>query len=242
MQPLTAHQILTVWEAGLGQHPVERALTILQHASGGETIEALAGLTVGERDRRLIEAREQTFGRTLDAYVECGACAERLEFSVTTDSIRAAPATVASGQLRIADVELRLRPPTTNDLRALRSCGSVQRARERLVELCVVGLLRDGEAVAANPLPANVVAAAAARISALDPQAEVLIDLSCPACQAHEQILFDIAAFFWSEIAARAKRLLHEIHLLARAYCWSEADILGMSPRRRECYLTMVQK
>ena len=79
-------------------------------------------------------------------------------------------------------------------------------------------------------------------MSALDPQAEVLIDLSCPACQAREQILFDIAAFFWSEIAARAKRLLHEIHLLARAYCWSEADILGMSPGRRDCYLTMVQK
>jgi hypothetical protein len=242
MQPLTAHQILTVWEMGLGQHPVERALTIL-HASDGESLEALAGLTVAERDRRLLDAREQTFGRTLDAYVECSACAERLEFSLTTDSIRtAARPTVASGRLRIADVELGLRPPTSNDLRALRSCGNVESAHERLVELCVVEPIRDGETIAANALPGNVVAAAAARMSALDPQAEVLIDLSCPICQASEQILFDIAAFFWSEIAVRAKRLLHEIHLLARAYCWSEADILGMSPHRRECYLTMVQE
>jgi hypothetical protein len=242
MQPLTAHQILKVWEAGLGQHPVERALTILQHACGGETIDALAELTVGERDRRLIEAREQTFGSTLDAYVECGACAERLEFSLTTDSIRTAPPTGSSGRLLIADVELSLRLPTSHDLRALRSCGSVEHAHERLVELCVVGPVRDGRAIAGDALPGNVVAAAAARLSALDPQAEVLIDLSCPACQGQEQILFDIAAFFWSEIAARAKRLLREVHLLARAYCWSEADILGMSPRRRECYLTMVQE
>ena len=91
MQPLTAHQILTVWEVGLGQHPVERALTIL-HASDGASVEALAALTVGERDRRLLDAREQTFGRLLDACVACSACAERLEFSLTTDSIRTVPA------------------------------------------------------------------------------------------------------------------------------------------------------
>jgi hypothetical protein len=65
--------------------------------------------------------------------------------------------------------------------------------------------------------------------------------LRCPACKASQQVLFDIAAFFWSEIGACAKRLLREIHLLARAYCWREADILAMSAWRRECYLAMVQ-
>ena len=149
---------------------------------------------------------------------------------------------MTGGRLRVGDVELGLRPPTSNDLRALRSCGDVESARERLVELCVVEPMRDGKAIVANALPANVVDAAAARMTEVDSQAEVLIDLSCPTCRASEQILFDIAAFFWSEIAACAKRLLREIHVLARAYCWSEADILAMSPRRREWYLTMAQE
>ena len=71
MHALTPQQILTVWEAGLGQHPVERALTILLHASDGEAGRALAELSLGERDRRLLHVREQTFGRALDAYAEC---------------------------------------------------------------------------------------------------------------------------------------------------------------------------
>ena len=246
MHALTPQQILTVWEAGLGQHPVERALTILLHASDGEAGRALAELSLlslGERDRRLLHVREQTFGRALDAYAECRACGERLEFSLTTDSICVhADKPASNGRLRVDEVELTLRLPDSNDLIALRSCNDMESARVRLMERCIVESRQNGKAIAAGALPANVVAFAAARMTELDPQAEVLIDLCCPTCKASQQILFDIAAFFWSEIAACAKRLLREVHLLARAYCWRESDILAMSASRRHCYLAMVQE
>jgi hypothetical protein len=243
MHALTPQGILRVWEAGFEQHCVDRALTILLHASDGESAKALAALTVGERDRRLLSAREQTFGHTLDAYAECSACAQRLEFSLTTDAIRCtgAEAAAKSERLCIDGVELSLRLPDSNDLRALSACGDLDSAHARLVERCIVEPTRDGEPIVAAALPANVLAGAAARMADLDPQAEVLLDLRCPTCQAGQQVLFDIAAFFWSEIGARAKRLLREIDLLARAYCWREADILAMSAWRRECYLAMVQ-
>jgi hypothetical protein len=77
-------------------------------------------------------------------------------------------------------------------------------------------------------------------MAACDPQAEVLLDLNCPACGHGWQALFDVVAFFWAELAAQAKRLLREVHTLARAYGWREADILGMSARRRQFYLEMV--
>ena len=51
----------------------------------------------------------------------------------------------------------------------------------------------------------------------------------------------DIAGFFWAELDAWARRLLREIHTLARFYGWSEAEILALSPLRRRCYLEMVQ-
>ena len=73
-----------------------------------------------------------------------------------------------------------------------------------------------------------------------DPQAEVLIDMECPDCGHRWQMLFDIAAFLWTEIAVAAKRLLREVHTLARAYGWREADILSLSAARRQFYIEMV--
>ena len=74
----------------------------------------------------------------------------------------------------------------------------------------------------------------AAQMEECDPLAEIRIDLDCPACGYHWQILFDIASYFWTEISAQAKRLLRDVHTLARAYGWREADILAMSGVRRQ--------
>jgi hypothetical protein len=74
----------------------------------------------------------------------------------------------------------------------------------------------------------------------LDAQANVQLDLHCPACQRGWTAAFDIVAFFWGELDAWAQRLLVEVHKLASAYGWSEADILGMSQVRRNLYLNIV--
>ena len=75
-----------------------------------------------------------------------------------------------------------------------------------------------------------------------DPQADVQLALSCPACSHQWQSVFDIVSFFWSEMNAWAYRILREVHILASAYGWREADILAMSPYRRQLYLKMVSK
>ena len=56
-----------------------------------------------------------------------------------------------------------------------------------------------------------------------DPQAEIILVFSCPGCARRWEMLFDIAHFFWNEIAAEARRLLREIDALARAYGWTSA-------------------
>jgi hypothetical protein len=75
-------------------------------------------------------------------------------------------------------------------------------------------------------------------------QAEPLADLSlaatCPACGHNWQILFDIVSYFWSEINAWSLRLMREVHSLASAYGWREADILAMSAWRRQRYLELI--
>jgi hypothetical protein len=54
--------------------------------------------------------------------------------------------------------------------------------------------------------------------------------------------LFDIVSFLWREIASAAQRLLQEVHLLASVYSWHEANILSMSPQRRNAYLQLIME
>ncbi len=51
---------------------------------------------------------------------------------------------------------------------------------------------------------------------------------------------FDVGGFLWEEIDVRARRLLDEVHALARSYCWSERQILELSETRRRAYLERV--
>jgi hypothetical protein len=74
-----------------------------------------------------------------------------------------------------------------------------------------------------------------------DPQADIQLDLSCPACQHHWQAAFDVVAFLWNEIDSWAHRILSDIHVIASAYGWSEADILALSAARRQTYLDLIE-
>ncbi len=79
----------------------------------------------------------------------------------------------------------------------------------------------------------------AACIAEHDPQAELLLDLQCPACGARWQLVLDIVAFLWEELCSSAAGLLGEVDTLARAYAWSEREILALSPTRRRLYVEM---
>jgi hypothetical protein len=93
-----------------------------------------------------------------------------------------------------------------------------------------------------NPgeLPAETVEALSRAMIEAAPEAEIILRLTCPACGHEWDLLFDIAEFFWREISAQAQRLLREIDTLARAYGWTEAEILSLPAQRRQTYLEML--
>lgn len=75
----------------------------------------------------------------------------------------------------------------------------------------------------------------------LDPQGDIQLTLACPKCS-HEWLSpLDIVSYLWREINTWAGRTLNEIHLIASAYGWREADILALSPRRRQTYLELIE-
>ncbi|MEO7598504.1 MAG: phage baseplate protein, partial [Opitutus sp.] len=73
-----------------------------------------------------------------------------------------------------------------------------------------------------------------------DPQANLSLDLKCPACAHAWSETFDIVEFLWTELDALAERLLREVHQLATAYGWTETDVLALSPQRRARYLDLI--
>jgi hypothetical protein len=95
-------------------------------------------------------------------------------------------------------------------------------------------------AVRVSELPAHVVDAVVTRMGDADPQADVHVPIACAACRHEWSAAFEILSFFWTEIEAWAARLRREVHVLASAYGWSEADILALSPARRQGYLELV--
>jgi hypothetical protein len=243
VRPLSANDLLEVWEVGQDRHPLDRALTLLGAACPELAADELAGLSVGARDARLLTLRERTFGPRLTGFVECPRCAEGLEFEAAVADLRAPPTPdpgEESWELAVGDLSLRFRLPDSRDLGAAAACPDPTAARRLLVRRCVLHASRGGAPVSGDDLPAEAVAGLARRMVEQDPQAETLLEFSCPACEHDWQALFDIVAFLWSELAARADHLLGEVHALARAYGWREADILGMSAYRRRLYLEMV--
>ncbi len=232
-----------IWEVGQGQHPLDRAMTMLHVAFPEATRDELVLLSIGQRDTRLLAMREQTFGTRLSSLAICPACQGQVEFVLNTFEMRTSLENEPDAQVQqmmVDGYELHFRLPNSVDLSALVGYTDVAQARHLLLQHCVVQASKDGIAVNVEDLPETIVEALAAQMDERDPQAEMELDLKCGACGHHWQVLFDIMSFFWTEIAIYAKRLLGEVHILAQVYGWRELDILSMSALRRQFYLEMV--
>jgi len=241
--PLSAHDLLAVWERGAGRHPTEQAFLVLAAGYPELSTEELWDLPLGEVDARLVALRAATLGPSWEGYGECPSCRERVEFPVPADEILARWEDKGARQdavLQVNDMDVEVRWPTSRDLAEVALAASVSEARRALLHRSIVRVTQGGAPLPLEHLPAAVEQAIAERFDAMEENGEILLDLACPRCGHAWRLLFDPGAFFWTELVAQARRLFHDVHSLARAYGWQEADILAMSPQRRQAYLAMV--
>lgn len=244
MSPLSSLRLLPgtmleIWERGQAYHPIDQALLVLQTTDPFHKFDELAAWTVGQRDRRLIEIRLATFGDGLSGYAECPRCRSGVEFELSCRELLNQPGQTnpIPRRVRHDGKQWELRAPNSWDLSAVMSAPDPSSARLALWNRCA--RLADepnrGNLDSATPPDEELID----QISALDPFAEILIDLSCQSCGHSWQSLFDIATFVWSEIRVRSRRLLQDIDALARTYGWTEGEILGLSDQRRRLYVEM---
>lgn len=231
MRGLAERDLLDLWERGSELHPVDRSLLALHAALPATSYDTLADWPLGMRNHALAELYESWFGPRLDAWTSCEACGEQLEFQLDTQLLtaqRAVPPDAAPAA-RVGPHCFRL--PSSRDLALAGHEPTAELAAASLLRACWIG---DGEAPAFTE---REIEEAGEQLAQADPLAEARVQLTCPACGREWDDALELTHFVWAEIEARAKQLLRDVHELALAYGWTEAETLAVSERRRRFYL-----
>lgn len=229
--------------------PATRATALLARClEGGE--EAAHALTIGDREALLLHLRRLTFGEAMECVLRCpeASCGKPMEFSLRIDDllIPPYPEPSRSHSLQIeagsSEYGIVFRIPTAADLDAAAAFAAenAERGALELLRRCVLHADRDGTECDVTVLPSCAREAVAEAMARHDPQAELELDLSCPACQNAFSVVFDAAAFLLQEIDDAATGLLRQVHLLASHYGWSESEILRIPAGRRARYIELV--
>jgi len=236
MRALTPAELLDLCDAGQAGTPIERTLLLLRSACADA--EAIDQWTLGLLNARLLELRTLLFGRQLECLANCPQCDATSETELDCDAMRSLAVQSATTASTMHDLEfggqrIPFRLPNAADLIEL---GRAPRA-DGMHLLRRIADVRDGTRDADL---AGIAEGLARQLGEQDPLAHIELVLRCPECGHGWSEPLYLIDMLWAEIAALASRLTQEVAHLAHAFGWREADILAMSPRRRQRYLEQI--
>jgi hypothetical protein len=196
-------------------------------------------LSAGDRERLLLACAAATLGETVDLMVSCPKCGELIELPMALrDLLHPSAEGVRPRQheIRVGPRRLRFRLPNGGDQEDAARAALVdpQAAAALLVERCL-----GDDGAQAGAIDPELATALDEAIEQLDSAAEIVVEAACPACSGQIRALLDGFTLLHSGIAS-GDRLFAEIDSLARAYHWSEADILSLPLPRRRRYLDII--
>lgn len=231
---LTSEQLLCVLDQGDGTTGAERGVWLWRTTDPGTSLESLWGAPVGCLAHAMLDLREAMLGPQLELHDRCPRCDEEIEFTVSIPEIRLAqpPMDNPPFDVEIDGQPVTLRRVSCDDLRRVERGEITDRAG--VIARCVSQGLEGLDEAGHGSIDAI--------LGERDPQADVTFSLACPACADSWEGVFDPCEVLWTELRARAKQLLFDVDALARAYGWSEAEVLKLSPPRRRAYLELLDR
>jgi hypothetical protein len=205
--------------------------------------QAVDALSAGDREALLLHLHRLTFGDAVQAVVLCPACGETLDLDLKTSTLLLPQTAEAEAEV-VVDLSVagetwraRLRRPTGADQRAALHATDAAAA---LLARCAVEVIdADGAPRTLATLPDAASEALDRALAALDPQADIRLDVACPACGERFAASFDAAGHLFAELAAESNLLLHDVAAIARTLHWSEGDILDLPRARRRSYAAL---
>jgi len=224
-------QILALWEGAAGLDRWARDDALL--AGMGPPPAAL-----GARNAALLGLRGALFPRPWPLHSRCPRCGEACEFEADATALAEQLETLAGAEpatrLDWSGGRITLRAPTADDLRQVARLPEVQSAVRALLARCVSG------EIALDTLDDAALAELERRLERLDPAALVGFALRCPDCGEEWSAVVDVGNALWAELQRAAERALIAVDALARAYGWTEDEVLRLSPTRRAAYMQLV--
>lgn len=225
--------LLLLWERGDSRHPIDRALLLCNAARPDLASETLAGLPLGRVNAELLRLRAAMFGDRLLVQAACENCQEVLEMPLRVEELLKDAKHEAAGPIFCQGYSFR--QPTSRDLAEVVDHLDAESAAVHLLEACWVDR-PEGERVTQRLL---------AEVDALleqgDPLADPQLVASCPACGWQISVVLDPGQLLWDEVREQARQLIAQVHILAKAYGWTESEVLALSPRRRRMYLELTE-
>jgi hypothetical protein len=233
--------LLAAWETALARAQPLRGAALLALAEPGADERTLAALPLGESARRLLGLHAGWFGRRLACACECPACGEAVEADCDAAALRDAAPAVDRAPEPITLAEhgwtARFRVPCPMDLAHAARAGDAAAARRVLLERCVLEAQRDGAPCAAAGLSEEATIAIAAAMEHADPLAEIGLALQCPSCGAAWTATLEPERFVLAALEGAAREVMQDVHVLACAYGWTEAETLALGRARRRAYI-----
>ena len=222
---------------------VERSLYLLS-AVYEKDINVIAGLSVGQRDAGLLQFREWIFGPRLLNVSRCPNCSTPIEWESDVRDLLLqqldpdSDAKIINLEKGRLNIEFRL--PNSLDIMEAFSDPELAGDPVKFLSNCIIRVRDNARETGVETLSPEMFSMIEQRMSDEDPQADIKMVLNCPECGTQWEAPFDIMSYLWQEIDNWAKRLLGEVALLARAFGWSEKEILGLSHQRRKLYMEMI--
>lgn len=225
-------------------------------SSDFDVLQIIRNLTVGDRVALILQLRKITLGNILHCIIHCPNCAEKLSIDLPIDSILQPPnpnpqPTYTTNinshdqqyalQIRPingADLETLIQNPTPQPITAGDDSGGGVDVvlSEKLLRACIV--------FSDPPLPKTLSSQfqeqLSKKLSEIDPQADLTLNITCTLCSKTLQTTLDIEDFFFQEIASRYPQLEREIHWIALHYHWDEKTILSLPTSKRKRYVELI--
>lgn len=256
IRPLNGNDEAFLLEAGESLSAAARTTALLCRCllrlGNDDTVSPLAVrcLTVGDREALLLHLWRLTFGECLSSVVTCPrqGCGERMDLEVKVSDLLLSAYNnhVEWREINLQrngrDYIVRVRPPNGMDQELAAEVGrtNLRDAEALVLQRCVQPISADGTAFPAEEWAAEMVDRIEEVMTYLDPQAEVLLQLRCVACDQPFAAEFDTGTYLYRAMAERIRFLYREVHEIARSYHWSEEEILSMTPRKRAMYLNLL--
>lgn len=226
---LGARDLIALSERATELSPGRWALTLLRRAFPDARDDALLALPVGARDRLVLEIRAGLRPGPLMAEPACEDCDATYELTLQPEEIGLGGAAAwpepGFRAVEVSGRDIRIRPVCLGDLLAAEAIAEPREAARLMA-----GRVQQG----ASDLSPEALSEA---LETLDPGADVWLAAACPECGAEQSVAFDAVYFVAQELQQLSRQVMMDVVDIARAFHWSEADILDLPDARRAYYV-----